>query len=131
VKFEPGRTSEPAQPGTQVCATTGDVLIDNMLKEDGVSVNGAMFKPGAHTFWHSHERGQIFFISSGRGMIATQDGHAHEVRSGDVVYAPPGEVHWHGAAPDCFVTYTSISLGATKFGEDVASADYASHWDEA
>jgi quercetin dioxygenase-like cupin family protein len=128
LKFEPGRTSEPAQPGTKVCATTGDVLIDNIMTGEGLSVNGAMFKPGSHTFWHSHEHGQIFLVASGRGMIGVRDGSSHVVRAGDVVYAPPGEEHWHGAAPDSFVTYTSISLGKTSFCEPVADEDYTARW---
>lgn len=62
-------------------------------------------------------------------MVATRGGAAHEVKAGDVVYTPPGEEHWHGAAPDCFVTYTSASLGATSFAEPVEPDDYAEHWD--
>jgi quercetin dioxygenase-like cupin family protein len=130
MEFQPGRTDEPAQPGTKVCATTGDVLIDNMLTAEGVSVNGAVFKPGSCTFWHSHASGQLFFFQSGKGMVATRDGHSHVVRAGDVVYTPPGEEHWHGAAPDSFVTYTSVSLGVTSFAEPVEDEEYASHWED-
>jgi quercetin dioxygenase-like cupin family protein len=127
--FERGRNNAPAEPGTKVCATTGDVLIDNILTAEGISVNGAMFKPGQHTFWHSHERGQLFIVGSGKGVIANRDGEAHVVQAGDVVYTPPGEEHWHGAAPDCFVTYTSASLGKTDFAEPVKPEEYVRHWD--
>ncbi|WP_166874956.1 cupin domain-containing protein [Salinibacterium sp. ZJ450] len=126
--YERGRNSLPAELGTTVCATTGDVLIDNVLTDEGISVNGAMFKPGAHTFWHSHENGQLFTVTSGRGAIVTRDGKAHIVQAGDVVFTPPGEEHWHGAAPECFVTYTSASLGKTSFAEPVEPEEYARHW---
>ena len=126
--YERGRNDLPAEPGTKVCATTGDVLIDNVLTADGISVNAAMFKPGEHTFWHSHENGQLFMVSSGRGVIVTRAGDAYEVKAGDVVWTPPGEEHWHGAAPDCFVTYTSASLGVTTFAEPVETSEYDRHW---
>jgi hypothetical protein len=41
-----------------------------------------------------------------------------------VVWAPPGEVHWHGAAPDSFVNHTAISLGAPSWGEAVDDDRY-------
>ncbi|MFD4351239.1 cupin domain-containing protein [Nocardia sp. NPDC058518] len=127
--YERGRNDLAAEPGTKVCATTGDVLIDNILTADGISVNGAMFKPGEHTFWHSHERGQLFIVGSGKGIIVTRGGEAYVIKAGDVVFTPPGEEHWHGAAPDCFVTYTSASLGVTSFAEPVEPAEYERHWD--
>lgn len=129
MQFQRGRTDEPARPGAEVCATEGDVLIDNQLSAEGVSVNGAMFPPGAHTFWHSHEQGQIFFITSGEGVIASRNGQFQIVRAGDVVHTPPGEEHFHGAAPDSFVTYTSISLGKTSFAEPVEPRDYDQKWE--
>jgi quercetin dioxygenase-like cupin family protein len=128
VQYARGRSDEPAEPGTKVCATVGGVLIDNLLRDDNVSVNGAVFQPGARTFWHSHADGQVFIIGSGRGVIANRDGDARVVQAGDVLYAPPGEEHWHGAAPDAFLTYTSVSLGQTHFGPEVDDAEYDLHW---
>lgn len=130
--YERARTNVPAEPGSKVCATTGqpgDVLIDNLLTAEGISVNGAMFKPGEHTYWHSHENGQLFIVTSGEGIIATRDGRVNIVRAGDVIFTPPGEEHWHGASPDCFVTYTSASLGKTTFAEPVEPTDYAQQWE--
>jgi quercetin dioxygenase-like cupin family protein len=128
MKFQRGRSSEPAELGTAVCATVGDVLIDNILNDEGVRVSGTMFRPGSHTFWHSHDDGQILIIGAGRGMVATRGGDVHEVTAGDYVYAPPGEEHWHGAAPDCFVSYTSISLGTTRIADELEREDYSTQW---
>ena len=128
MQYERGRTEEAAQPGAKVCATDGDVLIDNLLTAPGVSINTGLFKPGAHTYWHSHERDQVFLVASGKGIVVTRDGDARIVRAGDVLYTPPGEEHWHGAAPDSFVTYTSISLGVTSFGEEVAKVEHEGQW---
>lgn len=31
-----------------------------------------------------------------------------EIRSGDVVWFPPGEKHWHGASPDTAMTHIAV-----------------------
>jgi quercetin dioxygenase-like cupin family protein len=31
-----------------------------------------------------------------------------EIRPGDTVYTPAGEWHWHGAAPDHFMTHIAM-----------------------
>ena len=62
--------------------------------------------------------------SSGQGMVVALDGAKHVVRAGDIVWAPPGEVHWHGAAPDAFLSHTAVSLGLTSWGEEVDEAHY-------
>jgi quercetin dioxygenase-like cupin family protein len=50
------------------------------------------------------------------------------LQAGDVVYTPPGEEHWHGAAPDCFITYTSVSLGGTVTYDEVPDDQYSATW---
>ena len=35
-------------------------------------------------------------------------GPIEEIRPGDVVWIPPGEKHWHGAAPATAVTHIAI-----------------------
>ncbi len=35
-------------------------------------------------------------------------GAIEEIRPGDMIWAPPGEKHWHGAAPDSAMTHLSI-----------------------
>ena len=52
------------------------------------------------------------------------------VRAGDTVYAPPGEEHFHGAAPDTFLMHTSVSLGRTERLEEVGGSEYAAAWEE-
>ena len=57
------------------------------------------FEPGARTNWHTHPLGQTLYFVSGLGRVQTAGGAIREVRAGDVVWIPPGEKHWHGAAP--------------------------------
>jgi quercetin dioxygenase-like cupin family protein len=128
VEYQRGRTDEPVLTGMQVGSTTGDVLLDKVLGAEGITVWSGMFKPCARTYWHCHERGQLFFINSGRGIIATRDGEKRIVQAGDVVFTPAGEEHWHGAAPDCFVGYTAVSLGKTTFDVEVSDEEYDRFW---
>ena len=66
------------------------------------------FEPGARTAWHTHPAGQTLYILSGFGRVQSDGGPVREVRAGDVVWFPPGEKHWHGAAPTTAMTHTAI-----------------------
>jgi quercetin dioxygenase-like cupin family protein len=57
------------------------------------------FEPGARTAWHTHPLGQTLHVISGTGRVQSWGGAIQEIRSGDTVWIPPGEKHWHGAAP--------------------------------
>jgi len=109
------------KPGSQF---TGDVFpYVTMAATDGVTINTVNFTPGARTFWHFHEKGQILQVLAGRGYVSTSDG-IHVIRAGDTVWCPPGESHWHGAAPDSFMTHTAISLGTTNWADPVTDDEY-------
>ena len=69
------------------------------------------FDPGARTDWHTHPVGQVLYITNGAGLVQTEDGTTVEVGPGDVVYSPPGEVHWHGAASNSPMTHLSLPTG--------------------
>jgi quercetin dioxygenase-like cupin family protein len=57
------------------------------------------FEPSARTAWHTHPLGQTLHVVSGVGRVQTWGGPVQEIRPGDTVWIPPGEKHWHGAAP--------------------------------
>jgi quercetin dioxygenase-like cupin family protein len=95
-----------------------------MPSTDGVSLNNVTFTPGARTFWHRHERGQILQVLSGRGIIQLDGEPSRTIRAGDVIWIPPGDRHWHGAAPDSPMTHTAISMGVTSWEDAVSEADY-------
>ncbi len=115
-------------PGTHYAPHTGDVHLDSVLAADGLFVNDAYYAACARTHWHRHSGGQLILVRSGVGVVATRSGEVAVVRVGDVVHAAPGEEHWHGAAPDCFVTYTSVSLGSTDTLEEVPGEEYDGVW---
>lgn len=48
---------------------------------------------------------------------------------GDTIWTPPGEWHWHGAAPDRFMSHLAMweapAEGAeTEWGQQVTDAEY-------
>ena len=90
---------------------TGLVYADPVLANPGeVTVARVFFAPAARTFWHWHERGQLLYVVSGRGLICTEGGLPQELEVGDTVWAPPGERHWHGG-PDTVLLHLALSLG--------------------
>jgi quercetin dioxygenase-like cupin family protein len=90
---------------------TGMVRVDPLFQApDPARVSGAnvTFEPGARTAWHTHPLGQTLIVASGLGRVRRWRGPIEEIRPGDVVWFPPDEKHWHGAAPDTAMTHTAI-----------------------
>jgi quercetin dioxygenase-like cupin family protein len=90
---------------------TGTVRIDPLFQANaparaaGASVT---FEPGARTAWHTHPLGQTLIVTAGSGRAQHWGGPIEEIRPGDVVWFPPGEKHWHGAAPTTAMTHIAI-----------------------
>lgn len=95
-----------------------------MPTTDGVTINTVTFTPGARTFWHRHEHGQILQVLAGRGRIQSEGTDVEWLRAGDTVWIPPGERHWHGADADSFMVHVAISLGETQWEEPLSEDDY-------
>ena len=105
---------------------TGLVYADPVLANPGeVTVARVFFAPAARTFWHWHERGQLLFVVSGRGLICADGGLPQALEAGDTVWAPPGERHWHGGGPDTVLLHLAMSLGKTNWLDAVSDAEYA------
>ena len=87
--------------------------------------------PRPSVTWHSHAVGQTLYVTDGAGLVQSRGGEVTQIRAGDVVYAAADEVHWHGAAPDHFMTHLSITEGVgsgdkpeTDWREHVTDAEY-------
>jgi quercetin dioxygenase-like cupin family protein len=90
---------------------SGDVFVDAVAiptAQARAAAASVHFTPGARTAWHTHPFGQTIFVTEGSGLCARRGGPVEEIRPGDRVYFEPGEEHWHGAAPDRFMTHTAI-----------------------
>ncbi len=106
---------------------TGDVWIDTVAEGHAaspLSVAFVHFTPGARTAWHSHSVGQTLHVTEGEGRVQSRGQSVISIRAGHVVFAPAGEWHWHGAAPDHLMTHLAISEGEPEWGEHVTDADY-------
>jgi len=90
---------------------TGTVRIDPIVEAPEparVRAASVTFEPGARTAWHTHPLGQTLIVTSGRGRVQRWGGSIKEIRPGDVIWIPPGEKHWHGAAPTTAMTHIAI-----------------------
>jgi quercetin dioxygenase-like cupin family protein len=90
---------------------TGTVRIDPLFEAPAPArVFGASvtFEPGVRTAWHTHPLGQTLIVTSGLGWVQQWGGPKEEIRPGDVIWFPPGEKHWHGAAATTAMTHIAI-----------------------
>ncbi len=125
----PGATGEaPAE------RFTGEVWWDAVHsggEPSRMRANLVRFAPGARTHWHSHALGQSLHVVSGVALIGTRDGVVFAAWPGELVVCPPGEEHWHGAAPDRFMEHLAMWEGTedgspgTTWLEPVTDEQYA------
>ena len=54
------------------------------------------------------EPNRWIIVTAGSGLVQSWDSRAEKVHPGDVVWMPPNEKHWHGAAPTTAMTHLSI-----------------------
>ena len=106
---------------------TGDVWLDMIASPQNDSqrmvVAKVRFAPGARTAWHSHSNGQTLHITEGIGLVQSRGGELLEVHPGQTIYTPPGELHWHGAAPDSYMEH----LAMLESGGDPADGGWFEH----
>jgi quercetin dioxygenase-like cupin family protein len=104
---------------------TGTVRFDPIIDARAPSTAHALrvtFEPGARTAWHTHPLGQTLFVLSGIGRVQTWGGPIEVIQPGDTVWIPPGEKHWHGAAPDVAMCHIAIQQE-----KDGSAADWMEH----
>lgn len=68
-----------------------------------------VFPQGTYNRWHSHKTGQVLIATDGIGYHQIKGEKPQILHPGDVVYCPPGVVHWHGAAPGSKFAHIAIS----------------------
>ena len=103
-------TASTPQPGLSDWFT-GAVYIDPVAAPSGasrLSASSVHFTPGARTAWHTHPNGQTIWVLEGVGLCQRRGGPVEVIRPGDRVFFEPGEEHWHGAAPNRFMTHLAM-----------------------
>jgi len=112
---------------------TGAVYIDSVAAPTNgsrLSASSVHFTPGARTAWHTHPNGQTIWVAEGIGLCQRRGGPIEVIRPGDRVFFEPGEDHWHGAAPNRFMTHIAMLEVDEKgnpatWGDHVTNEDYA------
>jgi quercetin dioxygenase-like cupin family protein len=111
---------------------TGSVYIDAVAAPSGpsrVSASSVHFTPGARTHWHTHPNGQTIWVLEGVGLCQRRGGPIEVIRPGDRVFFEPDEHHWHGAAPNRFMTHIAmLDVGEdgnpATWGDPVSDEEY-------
>ena len=94
---------------------------------DGKDLSAArrQFEPGARTYWHSHDKGQLLLVEQGRMRTQKKGGPVRELGVGESDYAGPNIVHWHGAAATEPLVQINVGFGGTtKWLDEVTDAEY-------
>lgn len=106
---------------------TGQTYLSR-LSEGGDILNAPIgnvtFEPCARTNWHSHSGGQILLVTAGEGRFQEKGKAVQILKKGDVVHIAPDAVHWHGAAPDSWMSHLAITNGKTEWLEPVTDTQY-------
>src|SRR4051812_34542675 len=90
---------------------TGAVRIDPLFQPNDsrrAAAATVTFEPGARTAWHTHPLGQTLIVMSGCGWVQREGGPVEEIHPGDVVWFPPEEKHWHGAAATIGMSHIAL-----------------------
>lgn len=113
---------------------SGDVWVDPIVApheaDQRTTAAIVRFAPGARTAWHSHARGQYLRVTQGVARFGARDGSIIEVHPGETLYTPPGQDHWHAAAPGCFMEHLAVFEAAddpaatTTWKEHVTDDEY-------
>lgn len=110
---------------------TGNVTIDPIVGADsgaGFASIIVRFAPGARTFWHTHDKGQVLHVTQGTGFIAKRGEAPQMIRAGDSIWIPADIEHWHGAGPDVAMTHIAMqavdATTETRWLEAVSTQDY-------
>ena len=94
---------------------------------DGKELSAARrsFEPGARTYWHSHDNGQLLLVEDGRMRTQKKGGPVRELGKGESDYAGPNVVHWHGASASQTLIQINVGFGGgTKWLNEVTDAEY-------
>ena len=89
----------------------GNVMQDSIIEAPHparVRAIKVSFEPRARTAWHTHPLGQTLLVLSGVGLVGLRNESPKIINVGDTVWIPPGEEHWHGAAPDSNMEHLAI-----------------------
>ena len=100
---------------------TSDKVTRQTLAPDSSDFNASVvgFGTGVRNKFHHHGSDQILIVTEGTGKVVTEAGEEAVVSVGDVVFAPAGESHWHGALDN--TTFAHITV--TRKGSETTQTE--------
>jgi len=113
--------------GSSYAQQTPPLFTGKSAVMDGKDLSAARrsFEPGARTYWHSHDHGQLLLVEDGRMRTQKKGGPVKELGKGESDYAGPNVVHWHGAVPGQALVQINVGFGGdTKWMAEVTDAEY-------
>lgn len=116
-----------AQSQTQPGGATAAQFTGTSTAMDGkdLTIARRRFEAGARSFWHSHERGQLLFVESGKMRTQKRGQPMREFGAGETDFTGPNIAHWHGAVPgEPAIQINAGFGGVTKWLEEVSADDY-------
>jgi quercetin dioxygenase-like cupin family protein len=119
--------SLPGEPGDP-SYFTGTVTLRKMAVGPDVAPNKILrveFAPGARTNWHTYTGVQILFVAEGACRFQHWGGPVQVAATGQTIYIPAGEKHWHGATPDGPMVHVALNIDLeTEWLEPVSEEQY-------
>ena len=117
----PGLAQQP-QAGANPARFTGT---STTMEGKDLTIARRRFEPGARTYWHSHDRGQLLMVEQGKMRAQKRGQPMRELGAGQSDYTAPDIAHWHGAAPDQALVQINAGFGGgAKWFEEVNADDY-------
>lgn len=112
------KTHAQQPPAASAARFTGKV---SRAPAEGVTTGKVIFEPGARSYWHSHQNGQLIMALEGRLRTQKQGELMREFSPSQPVYVGPNVLHWHGAAPGQQMTQLTIGFGGAATWEGEAT----------
>ncbi|MCD8104808.1 MAG: cupin domain-containing protein [Lachnospiraceae bacterium] len=128
-----------ADRASSLSTFSGPVYVSSLAGENNVvgapTLHYVVFEEGVINNWHIHEGGQILIVTDGIGYHQIEGEDVQVLYPGDVVFCPPGVMHWHGGSADTEFAHISINtnpeLTGLEWFDRISDAEYLSLAEEA
>lgn len=88
---------------------TGVARMDPIFRGPDFYSASVTFEPKVRTNWHYHNNGQLLIVTSGAGLTQEKGQPVREIKAGDIVWCPPGVIHWHGGGYQTAMTHIAVA----------------------
>jgi 4-carboxymuconolactone decarboxylase len=100
---------------------SGDLFIGSVERQSFVTdtdstslrIGQVTFKNGAVNRYHAHTFDQVLLVTEGEGIVQAEGQPEQRVSTGDLIFVPAGERHWHGAAPGKSMSHLTVATPGT------------------